>query len=711
MVKIKSLVVAIAGLLFLVPVAPASANAECYTPGPFTNLSHCNFVGVDLSGLDLSYSDLTGANLTDTNLADTDLTGVHAEKVVGIPSALPQGWVVNSRFLIGPDANLSYFDLSNLDLRNLNLQGADLTAAILTKVKLNNTDLTDATLTSIAGSAITGTPKVLPEDWTIQKGFLVGPTANLSSQTLTDIDFTQLNISGASLSMSTLVRANFSGMDLVDVTLDAATLTDTNVSDTLLGEVNLDGLKTSGLIGTPGSLPAGWELHNGFLFGPGANLSGTDFSNTDFTGINLLGVSLQDANLTNSDLTGVDLTDTVIAGATLKHTNITDTDLTGVDLTGITSSGLIGTPIGLDENWQLYVGFLIGPGANLSDLDWTGLDLRGFALAGTSFVGANLSGTNLAEMDLTGINLTGANLTGANLTDTFLADATLDQILARDIIGTPLEVPAPFIFKKGFIIGPTANLAAANLTGFDLRDQDLSDATFTTAKLNNADLRGAILTGAAMGGTDLTGAKLLRVISGNVTGKPSSLPKDFTFSKGTFKVILVLTPIPKVSGTAIVGSKLTVTPGAWDEAVTLSYQWSRNSEAIAGADKKAFTTGVIDFNKKITVTVTGVGTGGTTKSMTSVVQTIAAAPMITRDIKVTGSFIKGKTLTVTATPWIAGAQITYSWLLDGKPIKKANKNTYKILPKQAGKKLSVMVIQTAEGYTTTSVTSKATKVK
>jgi len=69
------------GLLFLVPVAPASANAECYTPGPFTDLSHCNFVGVDLSGLDLSYSNLTGANLTNANLAGTDLANGNARRL------------------------------------------------------------------------------------------------------------------------------------------------------------------------------------------------------------------------------------------------------------------------------------------------------------------------------------------------------------------------------------------------------------------------------------------------------------------------------------------------------------------------------------------------------------------------------------------------------------------------------------------------------
>ena len=711
MPKTKSLVTLVAALFLLIPITPASANEACYAPGPSMDLSHCNFVGIDLSGYDLSNSNLTGANLTNTNLSGANLTGARAEKIVGTPIALPENWVQIKRLLLGPQADLSSMTLSNLDLSNLNLQGADFTGSTLTNVTLANTDLTDAGLDAVSGSALSGTPKVLPNNWTVLKGFLFGPSANLAGLTLTDIDFTQVNISEAVLTQATLIRANLSGIDFQNISLDSATVVDSDISDANFEGVDLSGLHTSGLIGLPNTLPEFWELFNGFLIGPGANLTGEDFTNTDFTSINLALVILQDANLTGADLTGVDLTSTVISGATLTEATIEGTDLTGVDLTGVTSALLKGTPIGLDENWTLFNGFLIGPGANLSAYDWSGLDLRKFALGGVSFVGGNLSKANLAGMDLSGIDLTGANLTGANLTKTILTDAVLDQVKARDIVGKPIDVPEPFLFTHGFILGPTANLEGADLTGLSLKGIDLSGASLKQAKLKNADLRGATLTGADMDRTDLSGAKLLKVISGNVTGTPAALPSNFTFSKGTFKVILVLTPTPKLNGVGKVGTAMTVTPGTWDEGVVLTYQWSLNGTAITDAIAKTYNIVLADFKKNLTVTVTGTGTGGSAKSMTSAPLTITAGPMVTKDVKVTGVFAKGKTVTAPSTAWVAGAKISYSWLLEGKPIKGATKSTYKITPKQAGKKLSVVVTQSADGYVTASVTSKATKVK
>ena len=711
MPKTKSLVTLVAALLILIPITPASANADCYAPGPSMDLSHCNFVGIDLSGYDLSYSNLTGANLTNTDLSGANLTGVRAEKIVGVPVALPEGWVQIKRFLLGPTADLTSMTFNNLDFSDLNLQGADFTSSTLTNVVLANTDLTDAGLDAVSGSALTGEPKALPAAWTLREGFLLGPTANLSSLTLTDIDFTTVDISQATFSQATIVRGNLSGIDFQNISMDSATVIDSDISDANFEAVDLSGLHTSGLIGLPNTLPDGWELFNGFLIGPGANLTGEDFTNTDFTAINLAGVILQDANLTGADLTGVDLTSTVISGATLTEANIEGTDLTGVDLTGVTSALLKGTPIGLDENWTLFNGFLIGPGANLSAYDWSGLDLRNFELGGVSFVGGNLSRANLAGMDLSGINLTGANLTGANLTKTILTDATLDQIRARDIIGKPIDVPEPFLFTHGFILGPTANLDSADLTGLSLKQIDLTGASLKQAKLKNADLRGATLTGTAVDGADFTGAKLLQVISGEITGTPAALPSNFTFSKGTFKVILVLTPTPKLNGLGKVATTMTVTAGTWDEGVALTYQWSLNGTAIVGARSKSYNIALADFKKNLTVTVTGTGTGGTNKAMTSLPFNVAAGTMVTKEVKITGTFGKGKTLTAPALLWIAGAKISYSWLQDGKPIKKANKSTYKILPKQAGKKISVMVTQTADGYETATVTSKATKVK
>ena len=711
MLKTKKIVAGLVGLLFLIPGTPAFAGEECYAPGPDTDLSHCNFVGIDLSDYDLSNSDLTGANLTNTNLAGTNLTNIRAEKVVGLPKALPKGFAVNKRFLIGPTANLNSFDLSGLDLSNANLRGADLSGAVLTNVNLTKTDLTDSNLDFVRANGITGTPKATPEDWVIQKGVLFGPTADLSELTLTDIDFTKLNISSALLSSTKLIRANLSGVDFTDISIEGAGFIDSNISGAILDGVNLDGLRTSGLKGTPKSIPDDWKLQGGFLFGSGADLSGADLRNFDFTKVSLSGVSLKDANLTNSNLAGVDLTSTVITGANITRANIQGTDITGVDLTGISSAVLSGKPVGLDEKWQLFNGFLIGPGANLSTSDWSGMDLRDFALTGVSFVGGNLSRTNLSGMDLTGIDFTNVNLTGANLTDTILTDSVLNQVTAKSIVGIPIGLPDSYVFLKGYIIGPNANLDGANLAGMDLQEVDLNGASLKSTKLKSADLRGATLTGAAMDGASLNGAKLLNVISGKVTGTPTGIPNGFIFEKGTFKAVLVLTPTPAITGKAKVAATLVATAGAWDKGIEVTYQWFRNGTPIANADQSTYTTTLADSKKKITVTVTGVGTGGASKSMTSLATEIAAPKMTIHPVSITGTLQKGKTVKAEVSPWVTGAKISYSWLANGKKIKGATNRTFKIGAKQLGKKLTVVVTQKAFGYLTASTTSKAKKVK
>ena len=711
MSKIKAIVTGLIALSFLMPISPASADSNCYSPGPGLNLSGCNFVGINLSGYDLSNSNLSGANLTGTNLDEANLANVRAENVVGVPSSLPTDWVLINKFLLGPEANLSSFILNDMDLRNVNLTGADLSAARMTSVNLTNTNLTDATLTSVYGNSIVGTPIALPEDWTIQKGLLIGPTANLSGLDITGVDFRGLNLSGASLRSSNLIESNLSGLNLQDVELGSIGLVNTNVSDTDFAGVDFDEVRSFGITGTPKTLPSGFVLRSGFLIGPGANLSSANMTNFNFTDINLSEVNLKSANLTNANLAGVDLTSTLVRGAILYNANITGADLTGVDLTGIISSNLIGSPIGLSEDWTLFQGFLVGPSANLSTCDWSGLDLRSLNLTGVNFVSGNLTGANLSGMDLTGMNLTGVNLTGANVTGAKFAATTLDEVFASNLVGTPLEVPLPFKFLSGILLGPTANLNGVNLSGFDLRNMNLSNASMKFTKLNNADLRGATITGAALQGADFTGAKLLNVISGNLSGTPVGLPGNFTLSDGVLKVNLLLTPVPKITGLAKVGSKLTAATGLWDEGVNLTFQWERNGTPIANANLKTYVPTADDYKKGVSVTVTGTGTGGTTKSKSSLDKPIAVGTMVVKAPKVTGTFAKGKTLKVSATSWVKGAKISYSWLLDGKAIKGATKTSFKILPKHAGKKISVLVKQIAKGYVTASKATKPTKVK
>jgi hypothetical protein len=74
----------------------------------------------------------------------------------------------------------------------------------------------------------------------------------------------------------------------------------------------------------------------------------------------------------------------------------------------------------------------------------------------------------------------------------------------------------------------------------------------------------------------------------------------------------------------------------------------------------------------------------------------------------------GYTLSVHATPWLAGsypttrASMSFQWKRDGKAIKGATKSTYKLGKSDRGKRITVTATARRYGYNTGSATSKAT---
>ena len=160
------------------------------------DLTGANLFNADLTGADLTGATLTDANLTDANLSNANLTGVISGGIVGVPSALPQGWTLVDGQLIDSDAtttmpNLQGADLSGNNLSGANLEGAnlgsadlfnadltnaDLSLANLTGANLTDANLSGADLTGVRSGGIIGAPSVLPTGSTLVDGLLVGPT-------------------------------------------------------------------------------------------------------------------------------------------------------------------------------------------------------------------------------------------------------------------------------------------------------------------------------------------------------------------------------------------------------------------------------------------------------------------------------------------------------------------------------------------------------
>jgi uncharacterized protein YjbI with pentapeptide repeats len=111
----------------------------------------------------------------------------------------------------------------------------------------------------------------------------------------------------------------------------------------------------------------------------------------------------------------------------------------------------------------MAVGYIIGPGADLTGINLTGVDLTGVDLSGADLTGANLTGADLTGVPLNSANLTGVDLYGANLTGANLSGAGLTGLISGNITGTP-TLPTNYALENGYIIGPYVNLSADDLT-------------------------------------------------------------------------------------------------------------------------------------------------------------------------------------------------------------------------------------------------------
>ncbi|HUB40515.1 MAG TPA: pentapeptide repeat-containing protein [Streptosporangiaceae bacterium] len=293
-------------------------DVDSYILGPTANLTYAILNGQDLAGYDLDQANLTSASLTKANLSGTDLAQatlaeVESGGITGTPT-IPAGWLLINGYLVGAGADLDGATLTGADLVDADLTGTDfsganlasadlagasmnaatltsasladanltnsdatgavlyeailtkatLTGTILTKANLDaanltNTDLSQSTLTSVQSGDVIGSP-VLPTNWALFNGYLVGPTANLANASLAKLslsgaDLNSSNLSdadltGSSLPSADLVSANLSGANLTSATLTSSDLTDATVTDANLTNADLDQATTSDAVWT-----------------------------------------------------------------------------------------------------------------------------------------------------------------------------------------------------------------------------------------------------------------------------------------------------------------------------------------------------------------------------------------------------------------------------------------------------------------------------
>ena len=157
------------------------------------------------------------------------------------------------------------------------------------------------------------------------------PGANLQYCKLKDANLAGDDLAGANFYGASLFGANLQGADLADAVFTKADINYVDLTDTDLSGAVFDSedpslsdyIISGGVTGTPSVFPVDFNLVDGYLVGPVANLTAADLSAADLAGQDLLDTNLSDANLTNANLSSANFTGANLAGATATGTNFT----------------------------------------------------------------------------------------------------------------------------------------------------------------------------------------------------------------------------------------------------------------------------------------------------------------------------------------------------------------------------------------------------
>ena len=395
------------------------------------NLTNANLSGANLSGANLSGANLTGANLTGANIEAANLAGAALAKVrsgnlTTSAKTLPEHWFQLDGYLLGPEANLEHANLANANLTSASLNGADLRDANLTEANVEAANLAGATLAGVRSGKLANSAKALPEHWSQEDGYLLGPEADLEdakfpAQAELNFDLEKANLRGAQL-----VEAD---LELGEENFKGADFTGANLTKIAAEHTEFEARRWR----TPNS-----KKQNSTEQPQHSDLARADLEKAQLDEAKLNHSNLTEANFEGAELEGAELTGSDLAGAKLET----------AELAGVKSGGIEGKPAPtLPEEWKKPVcGYLVGPEADLE--------------------GAVLKGCGLKAWDLETANLTKADLREADLEKALLVDANLKE--------ADLE---------------SANVQSAALKDAKAEKANFENATFKGAELEGADFQ------------------------------------------------------------------------------------------------------------------------------------------------------------------------------------------------------------------------------
>lgn len=297
-------------------------------------------------------------------------------------------------------------------------------------------------------------------------------------------------------------------------------------------------------------------------------------------------------------------------------------------------------------------------------------------------------------------------VTSADLaaTLTFEVTATLAGNLPATKTSTETDaVVASAIAAQGTPLITGTNKVGSTLTG-TTGTWDAGVSFTYQWKRNSVAISGATSLSYVLVAADL-GASITLTVTGNNGYTSASKTSAATGSIG--EGVFLTAPVPSISGSANVGTTLSVSAGTWSPAATISYQWYKAGVAISGATSTTYTIVASDGGSAITVAVTGTRSGYTAKTMTSSATATVTAGTISPSPTpvVSGTPKVGLTLTASVGSWMSGVSLSYAWFKNGTAITGATTSSYISVDGDVGSNISVAVTGTKTGYNSITTTS------
>ncbi len=170
-------------------------------------------------------------------------------------------------------------------------------------------------------------------------------------------------------------------------------------------------------------------------------------------------------------------------------------------------------------------------------------------------------------------------------------------------------------------------------------------------------------------------------------------------------------PAPSIAGSAHVRAVLTANTGTWSPAPsTVSYQWYRSGQSIAGATGRTFRLTSAELGKQIQVKVTASRPDYSSAQRWSAKTAVVTLPPVSSSVPVVlGTARVGLKLVAQPGAWgPAPVQLSYQWYRGGSRIAGATQSSYTLVAADRGQRVMVKVTGTKSGLSSVTRSSAQT---